>query len=237
MITPLPRANPWQQGPTRTRWLPAAIRPALAVYARSALLLAATTAMAVGTMASAPRAGQTAVSHVDGGDGHGERRLDRLTALREGLLRAKAGRTALAALFSPVSTAGSTGFAAAERVGPEPRSFAPRGPAANEWREEEFAAVAVVDGRTLAAGALRIRLVGLDLPMPEQVCRTLDGRLEHCTARAATQLELLTRWRKVTCRYRLAGAEEAVGHCRIGTSDLAERMVKSGYAWRSASAA
>jgi endonuclease YncB( thermonuclease family) len=237
MVTPLPRANPWQQGPTRTRWLPAAIRPALAVYGRAVLLLAATAAMAVGTMVSAPRAGQTAVAQVDAGDGHGELPGDGLAALREGLLRAKAGHIAVAALFSPVPASASSGFAAAARVGPEPRSFAPREPAANAWREEEFAAVAVVDGRTLAAGGLRIRLVGLDLPMPEQVCRTLDGRLEHCTKRAATQLELLTRWRKVTCRYRVEGAEDAVGHCRIGTSDLAERMVRSGYAWRSASAA
>ena len=76
--------------------------------------------------------------------------------------------------------------------------FAPWNPvsAAPEWREEEFGQVGVVDGRTLQAGPVRIQLIGLDLPMGEQVCRTLDGRFEPCATRAATQLELLTRHRK-----------------------------------------
>jgi endonuclease YncB( thermonuclease family) len=97
--------------------------------------------------------------------------------------------------------------------------------------------VTVVDGRTLRAGDIRLRLMGLDLPMPEQVCRTLDGRLERCIVRAATQLELLTRWKGVTCQYRLTAANEGVGRCRIGTSDLTDRMVMTGYAWRSAAPA
>jgi len=109
--------------------------------------------------------------------------------------------------------------------------------AAGVWQEEEFTRVAVEDGRTLVAGHLRIRLVGIDLPMPEQVCRTLDGRLESCASRASTQLELLTRWRSVTCRYRQTGSGEAIGQCRVGSSDLAERMIQTGYTWRSAATA
>jgi endonuclease YncB( thermonuclease family) len=107
----------------------------------------------------------------------------------------------------------------------------------SDWIEQEFPAVTVIDGRTVKAGDIRIRLAGLDLPMPEQVCRTLDGRLERCVARAATQLELLTRWKKVTCQYRLTASNEGVGRCRIGTSDLTDRMVMTGYAWRSAAPA
>jgi hypothetical protein len=103
-----------------------------------------------------------------------------------------------------------------------------------EWREEEFDQVAVLDGRTLEVGAVHIQLLGLDLPLSEQVCRTLDGRFEPCAVRAATQLELLTRHRKVTCHYRADLARETIGRCRIGTNDLAERMVQTGYVWRSA---
>jgi endonuclease YncB( thermonuclease family) len=70
--------------------------------------------------------------------------------------------------------------------------------------------------------------------MQEQMCRTLDGRLEPCATRAATQLELMTRGRAVTCLHRVEQAGEAVGRCRIGFSDLTERMIRTGFAWPSA---
>jgi hypothetical protein len=111
----------------------------------------------------------------------------------------------------------------------------PAGPEAGA-KEQEFAQIEVIDGRTIAAGPLRIRLVGLDLPAKDEVCRTLDGRLEACAARAATQLELLTRSRTVVCRYRLETSSEGAGTCRIGASDLAERMLRTGYTKRLAAA-
>ena len=110
----------------------------------------------------------------------------------------------------------SAGFSARDGV-PAAESFVSPAPP-SQTREEEFANVEVVDGRTLLAGGVRIHLVGLDLPMPEQVCRTLDGRLEACAMRAATQLELLTRWKRVACHYRLETVGEGTGRCRIGTS-------------------
>jgi hypothetical protein len=104
----------------------------------------------------------------------------------------------------------------------------------SEEREEEFAAIEIVDGRTFKAGAVTIRLADLELPHPEQVCRTLDNRLEQCAARAATQLELLTRSRRVACRYRMITSSEAIGECRIGSGDLAARMIRTGYVQRAA---
>jgi endonuclease YncB( thermonuclease family) len=98
-----------------------------------------------------------------------------------------------------------------------------------ELREEEFASVSVVDGRTFTSNGVTIRLAGLEMPPPDQVCRTLDNRLEQCAARAATQLELLTRSRRLACRYRMTTSSEGVGSCRIGTIDLAERLVRTGY--------
>ncbi|MFL5317432.1 MAG: hypothetical protein ACJ8A0_20425 [Microvirga sp.] len=112
-----------------------------------------------------------------------------------------------------------------------PGGFAPA-PGASEWRNEEFAQIQALDGRTLAASSVRIRLAGLELPGAGEVCRTLDGRLEPCLARAATQLELITRFRKVSCRYRIEAPGEASGSCRIGTTDLAERMARTGFAKR-----
>jgi endonuclease YncB( thermonuclease family) len=66
------------------------------------------------------------------------------------------------------------------------------------------------------------------------MCRTLDGRVEPCRQRAATQLELLTRSRRLTCLYLVEASDETIGRCRLGTSDLTERMIKTGYAWPSA---
>jgi hypothetical protein len=106
--------------------------------------------------------------------------------------------------------------------------------ASSEWRDEEFAFVEVVDGRTIRAGSVSIRLADLELPHPEQVCRTLDNRLEQCAARAATQLELITRSRRLACRYRMITSSEAVGECRIGANDVASRMIRTGYVQRAA---
>lgn len=101
------------------------------------------------------------------------------------------------------------------------------------WREGEFKDLTVLDGRSFTAGGLRIRLSGLVLPEEGALCRTVDGRQEPCGTRAATQLELITRWRAVSCRYRMEAPGEAVGECRLGTSDLADRLVRAGYVKRS----
>jgi hypothetical protein len=98
---------------------------------------------------------------------------------------------------------------------------------APEWREQNFANLGVVDARTVIAGDLRITLAGLALPRADEICPTLDGRAELCASRGATQLELLTRWRTVSCRYREAAPGRAVGSCRVGESDLAERMLRT----------
>jgi endonuclease YncB( thermonuclease family) len=232
----------WLTSPARVLWLSPPRRSDAAMYARSFGTVAAATALGFALMGSAPRADQTrpaepvqeapavaklAVRLPDGA----------VPRIRSAGLARAADPLSPASLFAATASAQPATFSAIP-VGPSPEGFRPlRTDPAREWKEEEFSAVSVVDGRTLLAGTIRIRLVGLDLPLPEQVCRTLDGRLERCITRAATQLELLTRWRRVTCHYRLESAEEALGRCRIGTSDLTERMVKTGYAWRSASPA
>lgn len=118
-------------------------------------------------------------------------------------------------------------------VGAEARGGSEAGPS-GEWRQDQFTFVRVLDGRTLNAGAVAIRLAAIDLPPPDQVCRTLDNRLENCVARAATQLELLMRSRTISCRYRMTSGTEAVGSCRVGSHDLAERLIRTGYVRRAA---
>ncbi|WP_048709162.1 thermonuclease family protein [Microvirga massiliensis] len=136
--------------------------------------------------------------------------------------------------FHPALMAPAVKLASLTEPSPASTGFVPRPVVLERWTEEEFKQVTVIDGRTLAAGDLRIRLIGLDLPLPDQVCRTLDGRFEACASRAATQLELLTRWRQVTCHYRREPGGDAIGRCRIGTQDLSDRMIKTGYAWQTA---
>jgi endonuclease YncB( thermonuclease family) len=116
----------------------------------------------------------------------------------------------------------------------DPRSDTGSPDVQNGWRDHEFIFVQVVDGRSFRAGTMTIRLTGIDLPHADQVCRTLDNRLEQCVARAATQLELLTRSRAVACRYRMVTTSEAIGACRVGASDLAARMIRTGHVQRSA---
>ena len=185
---------------------------------------AATVALGFTTFASAPRADQPDAA----------RPIERLEPA------AQSGP--LAPIVGPVSPFQGAPMGAAARFSDSPSQppadgFAALSAPASDWRDAEFASVGILDGRTILADGVRIRLLGLDLPIPEQACRTLDGRLELCATRAATQLELLTRWKRVACHYRAAGAGEAVGRCRIGTNDLTDRMIKTGYTWRSAVAA
>jgi hypothetical protein len=43
----------------------------------------------------------------------------------------------------------------------------------------------------------------------------------------------MTRHRKVTCRYRVEAAGEAAGTCRVGASDIGERLLRTGLLKRS----
>jgi hypothetical protein len=109
------------------------------------------------------------------------------------------------------------------RVRPVPVAVA-RVPLPPVAREQSFSAVAVVDGRTLVADGLRIRLAGLALPDAAERCLRLDGRPEPCRDRLATQLALMVRWRSVTCQLIQMAPDLAEGSCRIGTSDLVARL-------------
>jgi hypothetical protein len=98
------------------------------------------------------------------------------------------------------------------------------------WVEHVMASVNVRDGQTLEQGDVMLRLAGVTLPSSDQMCKLLNGQQESCAQRMATQLELLTRHRQVTCRHRALAPHEVLGGvipeatCRIGDMDLASRL-------------
>lgn len=84
----------------------------------------------------------------------------------------------------------------------------------------------VIDAGTIEIGNQRIRLYGIEAPAADQVC-TADGRPWNCGREAtwALAFELAEHW--VICRDK--GLGSAV--CFIGgTHDIAERMVRKGWA-------
>lgn len=212
----------------------------VALWGRTAAVLAVTGMLALTTIVSTPKAEQAKDDVVaEGGVPKDAARLEPWTppvSLAVPTPAPTIDPLSPARLFVAELSAGAARFASSAEPVAETGRFVPWNPAsqAPEWREEEFGQVGVIDGRTLQAGPVRIELIGLDLPLNDQICRTLDGRFEPCATRAATQLELLTRHRRITCHYRLERAGAAIGRCRAGASDLTERMVQTGYVWRSA---
>jgi endonuclease YncB( thermonuclease family) len=98
-------------------------------------------------------------------------------------------------------------------------------------RPAVHAAIEVVDGMTLRAGDMVVRLSGLSLPDDNSICRRLDGLAVSCTDRAVSYLQLLVKGRAVACA-RAGVSPDGVekGQCRIGESDIAEQMVRQGWA-------
>lgn len=105
------------------------------------------------------------------------------------------------------------------------------------WVEHVMTDVEVRDGRTLQQGDVVVTLAGLDVPAPDQMCRLLNGQNVPCAQRMATQLELLTRHRQITCRHRALPMAQIVAGvipeatCRIGEHDLTARM-EAGASWK-----
>lgn len=198
------------------RRLPSATRSDTSMVLRTLGLAALAAGLALGVVSGGvfdPFAADLAMEDTGASDGKDASRVDlghAALATSEAVVPGEADETA--------SMPASQSVVGTERLDQAP-----------QWHEDEFASVMVVDGRTLSVGAVAITLDGLELPHREQVCRTLDNRLEPCAARAATQLELLTRSRKVTCRYRMTTSSEATGSCRLGSQDLADRLLRTGY--------
>lgn len=91
--------------------------------------------------------------------------------------------------------------------------------------------IEIVDAATMRAGAMTVRIAGIALPAREKSCRRLDGLAVACVDRAESYLELLVRNRAVACdRAGTAADGVELGRCRIGETDIAEQMVRQGWA-------
>lgn len=98
-------------------------------------------------------------------------------------------------------------------------------------RPAPHAAIEVVDPTTLRAGEMVVRLAGVISPPGNTTCRRLDGLAVPCADRAISYLQLLVKGRAVACsRAGLAPDGVEKGQCRIGESDIAEQMVRQGWA-------
>jgi endonuclease YncB( thermonuclease family) len=89
----------------------------------------------------------------------------------------------------------------------------------------------IIDAMTVRAGSVTVRLAGIETPKPGDSCRRLDGLAVSCQDRALSYLQLLVRGKTVICnRAGTApdGTEE--GRCRLGETDVAEQLVRQGWA-------
>ena len=88
----------------------------------------------------------------------------------------------------------------------------------------------VLDGDTLDFGGGRVRLFGIDAPERTQTCQGASGE-RQCGADAAAILGSLVQGQRVTCEQRDTDRYgRAVAVCMAGRMDLAEAMVRAGFA-------
>jgi endonuclease YncB( thermonuclease family) len=93
------------------------------------------------------------------------------------------------------------------------------------------APVNVVDGDSFNIGKQRFRLYGIDAPELHQDCRDASGKWWPCGKRARSELRRLIGNNPVHCTERTRDRfGRAVAVCNAGGRDLAEEMVRLGWA-------
>jgi len=95
--------------------------------------------------------------------------------------------------------------------------------------EDAPSLVTVVDGDTLEMGGRTVRLYGIDAPELGQLCLNGSNRY-RCGYEAALMLKKLVGNGLVSCRPTPADSEDAGQICSVGLVDLAEAMLRRGYA-------
>jgi endonuclease YncB( thermonuclease family) len=91
--------------------------------------------------------------------------------------------------------------------------------------------VHLADGDSFTLGSQRYRLYGIDAPELHQDCTDAAGRSWPCGTRARSELRRIIGTYPVTCRIVATDRfGRSVATCHAGGRDLAEEMVRSGYA-------
>jgi endonuclease YncB( thermonuclease family) len=92
-------------------------------------------------------------------------------------------------------------------------------------------AVHLSDGDSFRLGDRRYRLHGIDAPELHQECKAPDGRNWPCGKRARSELRRLIGNHPLECQTMATDRfGRIVATCKAGGRDLAEEMVRSGYA-------
>lgn len=94
----------------------------------------------------------------------------------------------------------------------------------------------VLAADTLRIGKRKVRLKGIEVPDPNQRClrsgARAGGRSWACGQDAREALQRLVSGRIVTCEIGSGGEGDVVsGHCKAGDTDVAEALVKAGFAF------
>jgi endonuclease YncB( thermonuclease family) len=88
-----------------------------------------------------------------------------------------------------------------------------------------------VDAGFIRTGEQMFRLSGIITPEHGKSCRRLDGLAVPCADRAQSYLQLLIKGRAVVCERAAQGPSgPAEANCRVGDADIAEQLVRQGWA-------
>lgn len=100
------------------------------------------------------------------------------------------------------------------------------------WSSQLHAeAVHLADGDSFRLGERRYRLYGIDAPELHQDCKDADGETWPCGRRARTELRRIIGTHPLECRPVTTDRfGRIIATCVAGGRDVAEEMVRSGYA-------
>jgi len=102
---------------------------------------------------------------------------------------------------------------------------------AKEISSSENMPVKVIDGDSLEIGDNRIRLMGIDAPEYEQLCKNAKKKKYPCGKFSAQYLEKLTKDQKVICKvHKKDQYERDLCTCFVGNKDINREMILSGNA-------
>jgi endonuclease YncB( thermonuclease family) len=89
----------------------------------------------------------------------------------------------------------------------------------------------IVDGDTLAIGAIKVRLEGIDAPETDQVCLNASGERWTCGIEARDQLLAHVASREIKCSSSGIDAyQRTLGTCYLADEDLNGWLVQEGWA-------
>ena len=91
--------------------------------------------------------------------------------------------------------------------------------------------VKVVDGDSLEIGDKRIRLMGIDAPEDEQICKNAKKKKYPCGKFSAEYLQKLTKDQEVICKvHQKDQYDRDLCTCFVGKKDINREMILSGNA-------